>query len=53
MPPDEAAKYCEENKVQRFAQSICVTAIKCLMAKLLCKFFMVLERLRIVFFIKQ
>lgn len=34
MPPDEAAKYCEENKTQRSVQSICCTVVKCLIAKL-------------------
>jgi hypothetical protein len=28
MPPDEAAKYCEANNVQRSVQCICLTAIK-------------------------
>jgi len=34
LPPDEAAKYCEENKIQRFAQCICCAAVKCLIAEL-------------------
>jgi hypothetical protein len=38
MPPDEAAKYCEANNVQRYVQCICLTAIKSINVKLLCKY---------------
>lgn len=44
MPPDEAAKYCEENKVQRSVLRICLTAIERIRVKSLCKYFMVLEK---------
>lgn len=37
MPPDEAAKYCEENKVQRSVLRICLTAIERIRVKSLCK----------------
>jgi len=34
LPPDEAAKYCEENKIQRFDQYMYCGAVKCLIAEL-------------------
>lgn len=46
MPPDEAAKYCEENNIQRSVQIICLAA-KRMNVKLLCKYFMGLKRLGI------
>lgn len=52
MPPDEAAKYCEANNVQRSVQCIFHIAIRCLNVKLLCKYFMYLKSLRIFLYIK-